>query len=63
MKEVIIMKASKAIERAVAVLCALFLLWGTVSFIEVNIKNKHENPQYWEHNMFVYFIRLNQAGE
>ena len=43
----------KWLGRIVCTVCALFLLWGVVSFIEINCKNMSENPTYWEYNMFV----------
>lgn len=48
----------KWIERIVCAICTLFLLWGVVSFIEVNCKNLNENPTYWEYNMFVYLMEI-----
>ena len=43
----------KWLGRIVCAVCALFLLWCVVSFIEVNCKNMSENPTYWKYNMFV----------
>lgn len=43
----------KWLGRIVCAICTLFLLWGVVSFIEINCKNMGKNPTYWEYNMFV----------
>jgi hypothetical protein len=48
----------KWIERIIAFISALFILWGVVSFIEVNCKNLTENPTYWEGNMFIYLMEI-----
>ena len=48
----------KWIERIVAFISALFILWGVVSFIEVNCKNLDEHPTYWEYNMFVLLSEM-----
>ena len=48
----------KWIERAIGIISALFILWGVVSFIEVNCKNLTENPTYWEGNMFVVLMEI-----
>ena len=48
----------KWLGRIVCAICALFLLWGVVSFIEVNCKNMGENPTYWKYNMFVVLFDI-----
>lgn len=48
----------KWIERAVAFIGALFILWGVVSFVEINTKNLTESPTYWEGNMFVVIMEI-----
>lgn len=53
-----VLTMGKWIERAVAFIGALFILWGVVSFIEINSKNLSESPNYWEGNMFVVIMEI-----
>lgn len=48
----------KWLERIVCAICTLFLLWGLISFIEINCKNMSENPTYWEGNIFVCLMEI-----
>lgn len=48
----------KWIERAVALIGALLIIWGVVSFIEVNSKNLDKHPVYWEYNMFTVLTEI-----
>lgn len=34
------------------VVITLFIVWFLISYIEVNIHNLSENPQYWNWNIF-----------
>lgn len=48
----------KWLGRIVCAICTLFLLWGVVSFVEVNCKNLDESPTYWEGNIFVCLMEI-----
>lgn len=49
-------KVGKFIEKFVAVLSALFILWLFLSWAEVVAKNMKPNPTYSEYNAFVLFV-------
>lgn len=48
----------KWIEHAVAFISVLLIIWGVVSFVEINTKNLTKNPTYWQGNMFIVITEI-----
>lgn len=43
--------------KILGVILLCLLAWGFISWIEVCIKNVQPNPQYWEYNLILLFLR------
>ena len=45
-------------DTALIVLVISFILWGFLSFCEINIKNKNPDPVYSEYNAFIVLEKI-----
>ena len=48
----------KVLEKSLYLLYVVFILWFTLSFIEIAYKNNYENPEYSKYNCFVIMTEV-----
>lgn len=48
----------KLIENLLFVVCMIYALWFTLSFLEIACKNTYKNPGYNEYNCFIITMEV-----
>ena len=48
----------KVLGKALYLLCMVFILWFTLSFLEIAHKNNYENPEYSKYNCFIIMTEV-----
>ena len=48
----------KVLGKSLYLLYVVFILWFTLSFIEIAYKNNYENPEYSKYNCFVIMTEV-----
>lgn len=48
----------KLIENLLFIICMIFLIWFTLSFLEIACKNTYKNPEHSEYNCFIIMTEV-----
>ena len=48
----------KVLEKSLYLLCMAFILWFTLSFVEIACKNTFENTNYSKYNCFIITMEV-----